>query len=302
MANNIDVKDAAGVTKTMKTTDDGFGVHTPHHVVDSSALPTGAATEDTLAAIEALLGGTQYTEDAAAAANPVGNMLMAVRADSLSAVTDANGDNIALRATNNGEIWTRPVGKFGTDIDDLYLLLNSGIRMYGEVAHDNVISGFGINPVLMGGYASATAPTEVSANGDAVRAWFLRNGAQVTVQAPSTSGGLSIGKKISGASTNATSLKASAGQVYSIYAHNTNAAVRYLKLYNKASSPTVGTDTPVMTLPIPGSTAGNGFVLDTGGLGVEFATGIAYALTTGVADSDTGAVAADEIVLTILYK
>jgi len=51
MANNIDVKDAAGVTKTMKTTDN-VGVHTAHHIVDSSALPTGAATETTLASID----------------------------------------------------------------------------------------------------------------------------------------------------------------------------------------------------------------------------------------------------------
>lgn len=119
---------------------------------------------------------------------------------------------------------------------------------------------------------------------------------------PGTSGGLSIGKNISAASTNATSLKGSAGQVYTIYAHNINAAVRYLKLYNKATSPTVGTDTPVMTLPIPAAATGNGFVLDTGGMGIEFTTGIAYALTTGIADSDTGAVAANEIAVTILYK
>jgi hypothetical protein len=119
---------------------------------------------------------------------------------------------------------------------------------------------------------------------------------------PGTSGGLSASKTISAASTNATSVKGSAGQVYSIYAHNLNAAVRYLKLYNKASAPTVGTDTPLLTLPIPGNTAGAGFVLDTGGMGIAFSTGIAFALTTGVADADTGAVAANDIVANILYK
>jgi hypothetical protein len=39
-------------------------------------------------------------------------------------------------------------------------------------------------------------------------------------------------------------VKASAGQVYSLFVSNINAAVRYLKLYNKASAPTVGTDVP----------------------------------------------------------
>lgn len=52
-------------------------------------------------------GGTQYTEDDAAAANPVGNMGMAVRADSLSAVTSTDGDNIAVRATNKGELYVK---------------------------------------------------------------------------------------------------------------------------------------------------------------------------------------------------
>lgn len=119
---------------------------------------------------------------------------------------------------------------------------------------------------------------------------------------PTTSGGLSISRVISANTTNATNVKGSAGQVYTIIAHNTNAAVRYLKLYNKATSPTVGTDTPVMTLPIPGNTAGAGFMLSTGGTGIAFATGIGLALTTGVADADTGAVAANEIVVHLLYK
>jgi hypothetical protein len=126
-------------------------------------------------------------------------------------------------------------------------------------------------------------------------------GANVT-PIPHTAGGLSISRVISAASTNATLVKASAGQLYTITAHNINAAVRYLKLYNKASSPTVGTDTPVMTLPIPGNTAGAGFILPLGEMGVAFATGIALAITTGVADSDTGAVAANEIVINCFYK
>lgn len=105
---------------------------------------------------------------------------------------------------------------------------------------------------------------------------------------------------ISAASTNATSVKASAGELGLIYAVNLNAAVRYLKLYNKASAPTVGTDTPVATLPIPASTTGAGFSLPIPE-GLAFSTGIAYAVTTGYADADTGAVAAGEIFLLLGY-
>lgn len=47
----------------------------------------------------------------------------------------------------------------------------------GLTSHDAV--GTSTNPVAMGGYASASAPSDVSGDGDIVRAWFLRNGAQV---------------------------------------------------------------------------------------------------------------------------
>lgn len=49
----------------------------------------------------------------------------------------------------------------------------------GGVAHDAAATSQ--NPLTVGGYASAAAPTDVSADGDAVRAWMLRNGAQATV-------------------------------------------------------------------------------------------------------------------------
>ena len=47
----------------------------------------------------------------------------------------------------------------------------------GITPHDAVATS--TNPVLIGGYASAAAPTNVSADGDAVRGWFLRNGSPV---------------------------------------------------------------------------------------------------------------------------
>jgi hypothetical protein len=118
---------------------------------------------------------------------------------------------------------------------------------------------------------------------------------------PDTSGGLSMSKTISAASTNATNVKNSAGQVYAVQVFNTNAAARYLKLYDKATAPTVGTDTPVKTLTIPGNTAGAGLVLNWD-KGLVFSSGIGFGLTTGIADNDTGAVAANEIAVNLDYK
>jgi hypothetical protein len=55
--------------------------------------------------------------------------------------------------------------------------INSSV-VEGPVAHDAVMSST-IQPITDGGYASATAPTDVSASGDAVRAWHLLNGSKV---------------------------------------------------------------------------------------------------------------------------
>lgn len=64
-------------------------------------------------------GGTQYTEDAAAAANPVGTALNLVRADSLAGLTTTDGDNVAARGTDKGELYVKhvdaiPVTQSGT--------------------------------------------------------------------------------------------------------------------------------------------------------------------------------------------
>jgi len=53
-------------------------------------------------------GGTQYTEDAAAAANPVGNAIILVREDARAgALTTTDGDNVALRGNNKGEAYVK---------------------------------------------------------------------------------------------------------------------------------------------------------------------------------------------------
>lgn len=104
------------------------------------------------------------------------------------------------------------------------------------------------------------------------------------------------------ASTNATSVKASAGDVFKIIGVNANAAARYLKLYNKASSPTVGTDVPVATIYLPPSGVGGGiFEFDFGAQPLYFGTGIAYALTTAAADADTGALTSGDVIAFNLF-
>ena len=86
---------------------------------------------------------------------------------------------------------------------------------------------------------------------------------------------------------------------------NSGLTAAYLKFYNKATAPVVGTDTPVLTLTLPASTASItqpplnvGDVLGT--IGLKFAAGLAFAITGAYADSDTTAVAAGQVNVQLL--
>lgn len=64
-------------------------------------------------------GGTEYTEDAAAAANPVGGAQILVRADTPGTVTTTDGDNVAQRGTNYGAAYVQLVTSSGSFIDSV---------------------------------------------------------------------------------------------------------------------------------------------------------------------------------------
>src|SRR4051812_47141669 len=93
------------------------------------------------------------------------------------------------------------------------------------------------------------------------------------------------------AGTNAASLKSSGGNIYGIHVFNVAVYDVFLKLYNKASAPTVGTDTPAWTIPIK---AGSGFSANFP-LGTPFPTGIAYAITKFQPDADTTPLVAGDV-------
>ncbi len=99
------------------------------------------------------------------------------------------------------------------------------------------------------------------------------------------------------ADTNATLAKSTAGDIWTVCGFNAAVAVRYLKIYNKATAPVVGTDVPVVTLPLPPNAT---FNFELGGL--YLATGIAYGMTTGAADNNTGALTAGDVLgLTLTF-
>lgn len=80
-------------------------------------------------------------------------------------------------------------------------------------------------------------------------------------------------------------IRNAAASLYDISLFNTNAAARYLQLYNKASAGIPGTDTPVRTI---GLGPGQSISLATT-VGIAFSTGIGYAITSDAAGATIAA-------------
>lgn len=104
--------------------------------------------------------------------------------------------------------------------------------------------------------------------------------------------GYAVHRTVSAASTNeqviATSPVYFAGGIFT----NTTAGAKFVKYYNKATAPTVGTDIPLLTISIP---ANDSKVIELQD-GVYFSNGISMAITGAGADSDTTNTAANDII------
>jgi len=168
------------------------------------------------------------------------------------------------------------------------------LEVVGDVAHDAADSG---NPVKVGGKAATSTPSAV-ANGDRVDAFFDEYGRLNVKSEPLASGGLDTFRSVD-VDESEEEIKSTAGQVFGWFLFNGASSTLYVKFYNAtAASVTVGTTTPFLTIPIPAGAGANVEFMH----GIEFDTAITIAATTGVADSDTGAPGANELVANVFYK
>lgn len=98
------------------------------------------------------------------------------------------------------------------------------------------------------------------------------------------------------AQTTGSIVKAAAGGIFDLTMSNANAAIRYLKLYDKATAPTAS-DTPIRTYLLPPSSTVVVPVTD----GIRFDAGISLRASTGVADNDNTAPSANDVIVNIGY-
>lgn len=95
-------------------------------------------------------------------------------------------------------------------------------------------------------------------------------------------------KYLSAATTNSNLVMTGSVLLKTAVIGNSTATGYFLKLYNKATPPTCGTDTPVQTVPVP---ANQTLPIDFGN-GTIFPLGLGFCLTGAIADNDTTAAAA----------
>lgn len=214
---------------------------------------------------------SSVVEDAASVGGEDGILVLAVRRDTAASSSGTDGDYSTVNTDASGRVWVNASGAAVPITDNA-----------GSLTVDNA-GTFAVQAAQSGTW------TVQPGNTPNTSAWL-------TSTRPGTSGGLSISHIVSAGSTNATNIKASAGQVFGWYIYNSNAAARKVAFHNTAGTPTAGASV-VFSLVVPPTSGANVF----SEVGIAFATGIAVTMVTGLADSDATAVAANDLVCNIFY-
>jgi hypothetical protein len=142
------------------------------------------------------------------------------------------------------------------------------------------LGAVGGTAVATGNGATSTGTQRVTLSNDSTGVIGLSAGTTGGCTPYNLSGG-------SAASTNATSIKGSAGTLCHLTVISTSATLAYLRLYDSASAPTCSSATGAKhSYPVPASNTGAGVAIPLGPFGEAYANGIGFCLTGGGADTD----------------
>ncbi len=104
---------------------------------------------------------------------------------------------------------------------------------------------------------------------------------------------------VSAASANNTNVKSSAGSIYGYSISNTTASTtEFVKLYNKATAPVAGTDTPIWSIQVAGSTTVTAYF----SVPIGCSAGVGLATVTTAADAGSTGVASGDLIINLIYK
>ena len=99
------------------------------------------------------------------------------------------------------------------------------------------------------------------------------------------------------AGTNAASIKATGGNLYGLSIMNASGGSRYIRLYNKATAPVVGTDIPIMVIAVATNSSKEIQYVPA----LRFSNGIAISITGAAQVLNSTAIAAGDVQLLVSY-
>lgn len=225
--------------------------------------------------------GTFFTQDV------TGYSSISVQITALAASSTV----VAESSNDDGTTWTSQSGVSANSTGaspDVTSITGTGLYVFANQGKQ-----FRLRQLIYGGTGISTAVPVLKTAPAAPRSSAVANVPSTTVNATATSGGLSAVAKLasSGATTNAANIKSTAGRMLVVTGYVAAASVRWLKLYNKATSPVPGTDTPVFSIPLPPGP----IALNLLPIGYYFSSGISYAVTANAADNDNTVIAVGDI-------
>lgn len=288
------------------------GVLRVAQVNDGTGVLAGVTTVTTVTTVSTLTGTTTLTPgtgatnlgkaiDSIGGATDTGVAELAIRDDALTTLTPVDGDYVANRVNARGAKWVAIEDGAGGQITSF----GGGTEVAEDTGHSSGVLG-GVpmavrrdTPTSLAGADNDYIPTTTDANGAVWVSMATKlDATNDTVGiGPQTTGGLTTYHLVSAGSTNASSVKASAGQLYGWYIYNSNAAARKVAFHNTAGTPSAGASI-FFSLVIPPSSGANVF----SAIGIPFSTGIGITTVTGLADSDSAAVAANDLIINLFYK
>lgn len=242
------------------------------------SLPTGAAT---------------------AAKQPALGTAGSASTDVITVQGIASGTAVAVSLASVPSHAVTNAGTFAVQVDGSAL---TSLQLIDDpVIADDAAFTPATSKVMMAGFQADETATDSVDEGDAGAVRMTLDRKLISTPQPHTAGGLSISRDIDLDNGSLTVVKASAGQLYGWDITNTSAVTVFVKFYD-ATSGTLGTGTPVMTVGIPGNTSDDTLSSKSLSYGIAFATGICVGAGTGVADADNTDPGTNAVVANIYYK
>lgn len=300
----------------------------------TSITPAGAAVESSaptltngdVAALSMTTGGALrvavasggvagVVEDAASAGGEEGVLMLGVRRDTAASSSGTDGDFSTLNLDSTGRLHvnvgnTVTVGSHAVTNAGTFVVQENGAGLTALQLIDNacIADDAAFTPattgVHMAGFFADETATDSVDEGDGGAARMTLDRKQIVTQYVHAAAGGHTPYKNLDVDESEDDIKTSAGKLFWLHAMNLTTGVLYLKIYNNvAATVVVGTTVPDLTFPIPtmGDTNGAGFCIHFGDAGMQFSTGICIAATTGLADNNSGAPAANALVVNAGY-